>query len=96
MPFPQPAGYYSLKLPEGIEEAIEALDYEQSVTLAHSIIYHLGEGKGDRFYSFIPFTPSSFDDAIDSLTRADKINLIRWIGDRLASLHTLPVQEVTV
>ncbi len=82
MTTPNPAGYY-LPLPEPVEEAIQALDYAQSVTLVHSIIYHLGEGKEDRFYSFIPFTPSSFDDAIDQLSTKDKIALIRWLSELL-------------
>ncbi|MFM7888019.1 MAG: hypothetical protein ACKPCM_15315 [Pseudanabaena sp.] len=94
MAFPQPAGYYGLKLRPDVEEAIEALNYEQTVTLAHSITYHIGDGTGERFYCFIQFTPSSFDDAIDALTTDNKIALLRWLGDRLAYLQTVAVQEV--
>jgi hypothetical protein len=35
-----------------------------------------------------------FEDEIDELSEANKIALIRWLGDRLAFLHTVPVQEV--
>jgi hypothetical protein len=83
MPFPNPAGYYGLQLTQDIEESVTELDYDQTVTLTHSIIYHLGEGKGDRFYSFIPLTPSSFDAAIDKLSTQDKISFLRWLAERL-------------
>lgn len=85
MTYPNPAGYYSLKLPESVEEAIQVLESTELITLIHSLIYHLGEGKDDRFYCFIPFTPSSLDDAIDKLSRKDKISLIRWTAELLAA-----------
>lgn len=77
----KPAGYYGLKLSESIEEAIQVLDYKDLVTLAHSLTYHIGDGTGERFYCFIPLTPSSFDDAIDSLSLKAKISLIRWVSE---------------
>lgn len=83
-----PAGYYGLQLPAAIEEAIEALDYEQTVILAHSLTYNLGDGSEERFYSFIRFTPSSFDDAIDKLPTSDKIALLRWLSEILFFKHT--------
>lgn len=83
MPFPNPAGYYGLQLRPDVEEAIEALDYQNLVILAHSLTYHLGDGTGERFYCFIQFTPSSFDDAIDQLSQNQKLLLLRWIAERL-------------
>lgn len=85
MTYPNPAGYYSLKLSPVIEEAIQALDYEKLVILAHSLTYNLGDGSEERFYCFIPFTPSSFDDAINQLSTTDKLSLLRWIAELLAA-----------
>jgi hypothetical protein len=92
MTLPKPAGYYSLELSEAAENLITSLDYKQTFNLLYDVIYHVSQSD-ERFYAQGFLLRKWFEDEIDLLTTADKIALIRWLGDRLAFLHTVPVQE---
>lgn len=94
MTFPQPAGYYSLKLSESAEDLITSFDYTTTLNLLYDVVVCKASDNIDRFYGMSTSLPKWFEDEIDELKRADTISLIRWLGDRLAFLHTVPVQEV--
>jgi hypothetical protein len=94
MPFPQPAGYYGLQLSASAEILITSLDYKALFALLYDVVFCTSTDEVDRFYSLSMTVTKSFEDEINDLSKADKISLIRWIGDRLAFLHTVPVQEV--
>ena len=97
MTFPQPSGYYGLKLSESAENLITSLDYKQTFNLLYDVVFctSMSSDGVDRFYAMSMRLVKWFEDEIDALTTANKIALIRWLGDRLAFLHTVPVQEVT-
>ena len=94
MAFPQPVGYYSLELTEAAEKLITSLDYSALFNLLYDVVFCTSTDCVERFYFQGASLIRWFDDEINELTTADKIALIRWLGDRLASLHTVPVQEV--
>lgn len=93
MTFPQPAGYYGLQLSESAENLITSLNYKDTFNLLYDVVYHTSQTE-ERFYAQGFMLCKCFEDEIDALTTANKIDLIRWLGDRLAFLHTVPVQEV--
>ncbi|TYQ29439.1 hypothetical protein PseudUWO311_00645 [Pseudanabaena sp. UWO311] len=96
MTFPQPAGYYSLPLSESAESLITSLDYKQTFNLLYDVVFcESAEVIGTRFYAMSLSLVKWFEDEIDALSPANKIALIRWLSDRLAFLHNVPVQEVT-
>jgi hypothetical protein len=94
MTFPQPAGYYSLQLSEEAEKLITSLDDQSTFNLLYDVVFCTSTDEVDRFYAMSMRCVKWFEDEIDALTTAGKIALIRWLGDRLAFLHTVPVQEV--
>ncbi|WP_103668418.1 hypothetical protein [Pseudanabaena sp. BC1403] len=93
MTFPQPACYYGLQLSESAESLITSLDYKQTFNLLYDVIYNVSQ-TDERFYAQGFMLVKWFEDEIEALTTANKIALVRWLGDRLAFLHTVPVQEV--
>jgi hypothetical protein len=94
MSFPQPAGYYGLQLSESAETLITGLDYKSTFNLLYDLVLCTSTENVDRFYAMSMTLIKWFEDEIDELSEANKIALIRWLGDRLAFLHTVPVQEV--
>jgi hypothetical protein len=93
MTFPQPAGYYSLELTEAAEKLITSLDYQNLFHLIYDLVFCTSIDCVERFYWQGGTLIRWFDDEIEALTTADKIALLRWLSDRLAFLHTVPVQE---
>jgi hypothetical protein len=93
MTLPQPAGFYSLELSEAAEKLITSLDYQNLFHLIYDLVFCTSTDCGDRFYWQGARLTRWFDDEIEALTTADKIALLRWLSDRLAFLHTVPVQE---
>lgn len=79
MTFPNPAGYY-LPLPEPLEAAIAMLSKQQllSVITDLSFALNLEEPVETGCLEAIA------DTAINALTVANKIALLRWMCDRLA------------
>lgn len=94
MAFPQPAGYYGLQLSESAETLITSLDYKALFSLLYDVVLCTSTDDIDRFYAISLTCTKAFEDEIEDLSEANKIALIRWLGDRLAFLHTVPVQEV--
>jgi len=90
MSFPQPAGYYGLKLSEEAEAEITKLSDKPLLELLHDVITAI------RFRvevtSFV-ISNETHTQIVD-LSPSHKIALVRWLGDLLAFLHTVPVQEV--
>lgn len=90
MTSPQTAGYYGLQLSEELEAEITALSDKPLLELLHDLVSTV-RLRTDFVSYVIHFNSAS---AIEELSTANKIALIRWLGDRLAFLHTVPVQEV--
>ena len=96
MPFPQPAGYYSLPLSESAEKLICSLSYDELADLIFDIASHLSTDlRESQFFAMHMHFVKWFEDEIDAFTTENKIGLLRWMSERLAFLHTVPVQEVT-
>lgn len=93
MTYPNPAGYYGLQLSESAENLITSLDYQSTFHLLYDVVFCTSTDEVDRFYAMSMSLVKWFEDEIDALTTADKIALVRWLGDRLAFLHAVPVQE---
>lgn len=91
MTVPQSAGYYGLQLSEEVEKRICKGGKKEHYMLLADLTSYLAMDK-DEFVSL--YYPDEIDREIDQLSESNKIAFIRWIGDRLAHLHTLPVQEV--
>lgn len=94
MAFPHPPSYYGLQLSESAENLITSLDYSATFHLTYDLVFFMSTDSVDRFYSMSIRLVKWFEDEIDGLSKANKISLLRWLGDRLAFLHTVPVQEV--
>lgn len=94
MTSPQPAGFYSLELTEAAEQLITSLDYQNLFHLIYDLVFCTSTECVDRFTWQGARLTRWFDDEIESLPIAKKIALLRWLSDRLAFLHTVPVQEV--
>ncbi len=81
MTYPNPAGYYNLKLSPEREAEITGRNFESLL----EILMELTES----IYLEHGFVSSSldqeFDAYIDSLALADQLSLIRWIGELLAA-----------
>ena len=95
MTFPQPAGYYGLQLSEQLEAKITSFNQVALAATNADVAIYLNE----RIYE--DTTDVTFDSSylsgkddrfIESLTNSELIAFQRWICDRLAFLHTVPVQ----
>ena len=87
MPYPQPSGYYGLQLSPELEQQFCDLNYEQTAMKIFDMTNHLLGGRGQH-------RPLIESIEIHALSDSQKIAYIRWLSDRLAFLHTVPVQEV--
>lgn len=97
MTFPQPAGYYSLDLPTELQERVAALSFSGLASLSNDLALYIYEVDIEDREGFEIDTASLTvaDDAFISAMSIDTlISFQRWICDRLAFLHTVPVQEV--
>ncbi len=84
MTYPNPAGYYGLKMPEQFETEITSLDYVELSEVLNDITYSLvpcGEVDVETGHLSI-----EADEYIRSLDPEPRIALIRWIAERLAYL----------
>ena len=83
MTYTLPAGYYGLQLHEEIEQEICNLTYQETAIVIHHIVNHLLGGTGTHEVRLERMQVTG-----------QKIAFLRWLSDRLAFLHTVPVQEV--
>jgi hypothetical protein len=81
MPYPNPAGYYGLKMPEGIEKEIAELGYFELVEEFHLITYSLTPQGRDPIFDHLG---CDADDWYAELEISDRLSLVRWIAEILA------------
>lgn len=79
---PNPAGYYSLTIPEAIEKEIAALGYFELIEELHLITYSLSPQGRDPVFDHLG---CDADDWYGGLEIGDRLSLVRWIADILAS-----------
>ena len=91
MTFPQPAGYYGLQLSPEAEAEITSLDFNSLALLTHELTFKLITLRGSICTIF---STQELDDELNKLSTSEVVAAIRWFSDRLAFLHTVPVQEV--
>jgi hypothetical protein len=91
MPFQQTAGYYGLQLSPEAEAEITSFNFQELATLNHEVAFRLITF---RVNICTLFTTQKTEDEINKLSTSDCIALLRWLSDRLAFLHTVPVHEV--
>jgi hypothetical protein len=84
MPFPNPANYF-LPTPEAIEAEVTDLHFGDLKNLIFEMSEVLGLEDVSGYESL--FMSNEFDNWVSSLKTDELINLIRWIGERLAYLH---------
>jgi len=92
MTHPNPAGYYSLSMPEAIEQEITQLSIEWLTRLNWRISAFLDdillEGLSvDGFDTFNENSPA-LEQWVNQCEEEQIINLLRWITERIAYLHT--------
>jgi hypothetical protein len=83
MTHPNPAGFYSLDMPESVEQEFVELDYVETAETLNEATYSLvpcGE-----FTGFIHLSQTA-DDWFDHLKAESVISLIRWLAERLDHL----------
>ncbi|NMF60159.1 hypothetical protein [Pseudanabaena yagii] len=90
MAFPQPAGYYGLQLSEQTEAEISKLSDKALLEVVHDLVSAIRH-RTDFVNYVLHYNTCS---EIDMLSTEKKVDLLRWLSDRLAFLHTVPVQEV--
>ena len=77
---PKLAAYFGLTLSEEAEKLISSLDYKALFSLLYDVVFCAFNEDVDRFYWQGAHLTRWFDDEINDLSEADKINLIRYLG----------------
>lgn len=92
---PQPLGFYGLQLSESLERFITTLDYKALSNLNGDLAFHLrvDDDEPERFYAISFEFIKWLEDEIEDLSIPQKIALMRFCSDRLASLYTEPMEQ---
>lgn len=86
MTYPNPAGYYGLKMPEAIESEITTFSKDKLM----QTFYDLASYYNRDYSSFAiesVYPSCDFDDFVNPLNQSELIALIRWVTERLAWLE---------
>ena len=89
MPSPNPAGYYSLDIPEQFETEINTLSLSNLAFLNYELadfLYDVLPAEADEEFRSTNLSGQA-DQWINNLQADELINLIRWITERLAYLY---------
>jgi hypothetical protein len=90
MTFSNPAGFYSLDMPQKIEQEITSFCCSSLLVLYADAVSYLNSDY-DRFFLGHE-TSGDLDEWISNLSPTDLISLTRWIGERYAHLHNQAIK----
>jgi hypothetical protein len=83
MPFPNPAGYYGLKLSESLDRELSDLTDKPLLEVIHDLIESIR--RRTDFVTYVIHFNSAAE--IEALSKQDKLALLRWLCERLEWLN---------